>query len=195
MYCLACCCLLPLLLAMSSCSICASRLSVRGGGICFECRTSGDTVIEDSRAAVLGYCPNCGGRLRGKGKGYCPAKSKGLCRRFTMKQFKITEAIDYPIDKGEQEAKAGTLRPPRPVLKRRVGNLGRNNTSVSERKNVHALSAAALHRSGGLESVLEAVKEYREDLSSGAIRLSCKEAFEEKKCDTWLFAHMQHAND
>ena len=74
---------------------------------------------------------------------------------------------------------------------RRVGNMGRNNTTVGERKNIQALSAAALHRSGGLQSVLEAVKEYREDLSNAVIRLSCKDAFDEKKCGTWLFAHLE----
>ena len=45
----------------------------------------------------------------------------------------------------------------------RVGNMGRNNTTIGERKNIQAFSAAALHLSGGLESVLEAAKEYRED--------------------------------
>ena len=98
--------------------MCSARLGVRGGGICIKCRTSGDSVLEDSRAAVLGYCPKCGGRLRGKGKGYCPAQSKNLCRKSTQKMLNITGAVDMPIENDEQKVKAGKPRPRRLGLKR-----------------------------------------------------------------------------
>ena len=119
---------------------------------------------------------------------------KMLRQRTKGTRPSVQENSRYFVMAGGDNSAEGTTGHLKNTM-RRVGNLGRNNTSVSERKNVQALSAAALHRSAGFESVLEAVKEYREDLSSGVIRLSCKEAFKEEKCGTWLFAHLQHASD
>ena len=73
---------------------------------------------------------------------------------------------------------------------RRVGNLGRNNVTVGEKKNIQALAAAALYHKAGFESVLEAVKEYRLALSAGTVPLAPKNAFDDKSCGVWLFAHM-----
>ena len=103
--------LCDLLQTMSLCSVCGGDLSVRSGGICITCRTSGDHVLQDSRKAVLGHCPNCGGRLRGKGRGYCPSRSKGHCSPWTQRDLKVTEAVADPVD--EKLAAAAATRPPR----------------------------------------------------------------------------------
>ena len=105
------------LATMSACSMCGAHLSVRGGGICFGCRTSGHTLLFDTKLAVLGYCPDCGGRLRGKGKGYCHGKSQGTCKAFTKKSMNITQAIDEEI-KPESMKQQAPIRPPRPTRKR-----------------------------------------------------------------------------
>ena len=101
---------------MSLCNICDGPLSIRGGGICIGCRTAGEEILQDTRLAVLGYCLNCGGRLRGKGKGYCPSASKGICKRWTNKQLKIPEALDDLVE--EKPVAVAVKQPPRQLRKR-----------------------------------------------------------------------------
>ena len=69
---------------------------------------------------------------------------------------------------------------------RRLGNVGRNTSPATCKKNVQALASAALLRNAGLNSVLTALSLYRIALSRGDINLSPKDAFDVSSCSSWL---------
>ena len=60
---------------------------------------------------------------------------------------------------------------------RRLGSCGRTVVKNSATKSVQALSAAFLLRTPGLTAVLRAVKLFREDCSSGLLKVSPQKAF------------------
>ncbi|CAK0800901.1 unnamed protein product [Prorocentrum cordatum] len=69
---------------------------------------------------------------------------------------------------------------------RRLGNVGRNTSPATCKKNVQALASAALLCNAGLNSVLTALSLYRIALSRGDINLSPKDAFDVSSCSSWL---------
>ena len=64
---------------------------------------------------------------------------------------------------------------------RRVGNVGRHNTTELK-KAVQTLSGAALLRRAGLASVLDALRRYRVALTSGAAQMAPKDCFRAGLC-------------
>ena len=70
---------------------------------------------------------------------------------------------------------------------RRLGNVGRFNSSKSASKNVQTLAAAALLRNAGFKCVLTALKQYRLACSVGTISVAPKDAFTMETAKKWMF--------
>ena len=70
---------------------------------------------------------------------------------------------------------------------RRFGNLGRNNATHDETKNVQTLAAAALLRHAGVQTVFDVLKRYRLACSTGVVSTSPKDAFSMKTVRKWMF--------
>ena len=68
---------------------------------------------------------------------------------------------------------------------RKLGNMGRFNSTAKAKKNIQAMHAAALSREGGFDRVMRALKQYRLACSRGDVQISPKNAFEAQHCH-WL---------
>ena len=68
---------------------------------------------------------------------------------------------------------------------RRQNALGRQRKK-NKAANAQVLAAAALHRQAGLKTVLTAMKEYRQACSTGTVRITPAECFNETYKVPWL---------
>ena len=61
---------------------------------------------------------------------------------------------------------------------RRVGNVGRFNAKKPLHKNIELLAAAALLRKPGFDTIMDAMRKYREAGLDGSLRLSAKDFYD-----------------
>ena len=66
------------------------------------------------------------------------------------------------------------------------------NDNAEKRRNIEVLAAAALYRKAGVNTVLDALREYRLACSNGTVRVAPRYAVDQERC-AWLYETPEEA--